>query len=214
MLTKHIFGKVIQFHHERGAYIPELATLIVTDTHFGKANTFKSNGLLIPEGISDSDIARLSNLIDKTNPDRIIFLGDLIHAKDSRSSSLADKLLSFRNKYSKIEFILVEGNHDKSAGVTFTELGFNLITERYETEEFVFLHKPEIIDNKYVFAGHIHPGYSVKDVIRSKITIPCFHITDNYTVLPAFSEFTGKYKIKKDKKDSIIIILEEQLLEV
>jgi len=214
MLKKEIFNTEIQFFAERGIYLPKIATLLVTDTHFGKTNTFRNNGAIVPKGITVSDLNRLTTLINKTNPKRIVFLGDLIHARDSKSEYLSQVLAEFRSNFNNMEFILVEGNHDLTAGVTFSELGFNLITNRYEIEEFVFLHKPEKIKEKYVFAGHIHPGYSVKDVIKSKVTLPCFHITENYTILPAFSEFTGKYKVDKKKSDSVIIILEDDLLEV
>jgi len=45
--------------------------------------------------------------------------------------------------------------------------------------------------NSFIISGHIHPGVFIKGRGKQRIKLPCFQVTENQLILPAFSLFTG-----------------------
>jgi hypothetical protein len=44
--------------------------------------------------------------------------------------------------------------------------------------------------------------------------LPCFYFTEKYAILPAFSRFTGLYKLRPNKKDNIFALVENQVIKM
>jgi metallophosphoesterase superfamily enzyme len=54
--------------------------LILSDLHLGKTAHFRKNGIPLPANIILEDLKRLSILIDHFKPEKIIVVGDFLHA--------------------------------------------------------------------------------------------------------------------------------------
>ncbi|HEX6695083.1 MAG TPA: metallophosphoesterase, partial [Longimicrobiales bacterium] len=108
---------------ERLLLCPELAvyraterTLYVADTHFGKSATFRSEGLPVPHGTTADAVARLDALRARLDVQRLIILGDFLHAAQGRTPGTLDALRDWRSRWADVEMTLVRGNHDRHAG--------------------------------------------------------------------------------------------------
>ena len=61
-------GSRWRFLPERAVYSAESGMLVVADVHFGKAATFRAAGVPVPSGTTQGNLARLSALIEATQP--------------------------------------------------------------------------------------------------------------------------------------------------
>ena len=109
----------------RAAYLPASATLLVADLHLGKAATFRSKGIPVPEGSAQKDLARLALLVAATRAKRLLVLGDLFHAKSGCTEEVFAEFTAARGRFSDTEVLLVAGNHDRSVGRLPAGLGID-----------------------------------------------------------------------------------------
>ena len=89
----------------RSAFWLERRWLVVADLHFGKAATFRALGVPVPHGTTSDTLSRLSDLIDRMQPNTVVFLGDLFHAREAHAvptlaalhsgASVMQRLISF-----------------------------------------------------------------------------------------------------------------------
>src|SRR5690606_30890641 len=96
---------------ERALFFPAENTLIVADLHWGKAATFRTNYVPVPTGTTASDLARLSAAVVSTGAERVVILGDLLHARKGRQEGTFDTIQKWRKQNASLEVILVRGNH-------------------------------------------------------------------------------------------------------
>ena len=82
-------GEKLTLCAERAAFWHRERALLIADPHWGKAATFRAGGIPVPSGTTSEAIERLESLLQKTDPARVIFLGDLLHAKPGRSKDMA-----------------------------------------------------------------------------------------------------------------------------
>ena len=69
-------------------------------------------------------------------------------------------------------------------------------------------------EEMFTFSGHVHPGIKVSGVGKQSINLPCFYFTNNHAVLPAFSLFTGLYKLRPKKTDTVFALVEDQVIKM
>ena len=109
-------GEHVVLMPEHALWMPERKTLLVADTHFGKAATFRAGGIFVPRGTTATTLARLERALARTNATRVVFLGDLLHAREGRSPETLRLVADWRASRAEVEVVLVRGNHDRSAG--------------------------------------------------------------------------------------------------
>jgi hypothetical protein len=49
---------------------------------------------------------------------------------------------------------------------------------------------------------------------RQELYLPCFYFANDFSILPAFSHFTGLAKIKPKKTDKVFVIVENSILKL
>ena len=81
----------------------EQKTLFVADPHFGKATVFRKAGIPITEKTTQDDLNKLSEIIRLSGSKRIIFLGDFLHARQSRTQVLRNLLYLWREDFPDLE---------------------------------------------------------------------------------------------------------------
>lgn len=181
----------------RAIYWPDESILILSDLHQGKAAHFRKNGIAIPTTVNSSDLSRLDQLVREFNPQKIIFVGDLLHAN---SNSEFQQLKNFISTYPDLEFILIKGNHDRISTTKILDLGIHKIVETLIIQDVVFVHEPFTSPSHLTICGHKHPGITIKLPNKKKISLPCFVLSERQIILPAFSLFTGLDTSTYDEK--------------
>jgi uncharacterized protein len=60
----------------------------------------------------------------------------------------------------------------------------------------------------------MHPGISLRGQGRQSLSFPCFYFAKEYCVLPAFSRFTGTYKVKPQKDETVFAVVEDAIMQL
>lgn len=196
--------------NQRALFWEEQKALILSDLHIGKTAHFRKNGIALANQIIKNDLERLSILIEYFKPEKFIVVGDLLHAGDN---SDVDEFCTWRNQYSDLEFHLIEGNHDRISKKLESKLCLNFKSELMEVEDFMLIHDFEKKHRKFQITGHIHPGFVINSAVK-KIKLPCFVVTENQLLLPAFSEFTGLDTKNLPKKGRFYVFTDAEIYEI
>ncbi|MPS64733.1 ligase-associated DNA damage response endonuclease PdeM [Chryseobacterium sp.] len=173
--------------NQRALFWKEASALILSDLHLGKTAHFRKNGIPLPSDIILEDLKRLSDLINHFNPKKIIVVGDFLHAGKNSEFEIYK---NWKLQFPALKIILVKGNHDRISEKYLFELGISDIYSVYQENEFTFSHEDLKNESQFVISGHIHPGVVLQSSTR-KLKFPCYVVTENQLILPAFSTFTG-----------------------
>jgi len=196
---------------QRAIFWEAQKTLLLADLHLGKAGHFRKAGIPLPVDITINDLKRLEILLKNFQPTKCIFLGDLFHSDFNKELLL---FKAFIKKYNKVKFILVKGNHDVISDVAIKDLGISTIHNVLEMPPFQFTHYPQVDEQLYNMAGHLHPGYRLRGQGRQSLRMPVFYFGEKQAILPAFGSFSGKALIEAKKGDTIFGVIEEALLKI
>jgi DNA ligase-associated metallophosphoesterase len=179
--------------------------LLLSDLHLGKATHFRKAGIPVPLKIFQKDLDCLSLLIDRLEPSKICFLGDLFHSDINREFEM---FTNWMQPYHNVKMELVRGNHDILPAAWYKKAGIKVYPLATRKGPFVFAHDPnqQTEEDNYVFSGHLHPGVNLRGSGRQKMCLPCFYFGDNQALLPAFGEFTGLSVIRPVKTDTVFVV--------
>ncbi len=192
----------LHLHHERCIYWPTTRTLIVADVHLGKEAVFQRSGMGLPSGIAESDIARLDRLTQRYSPERLLVLGDLVHALPASSEQWIDKLSQWLNSVRGLTVSVVQGNHDKPGVAAVLDSRIQWQDALLEPP-FYFNHEPARSENGYAMGGHLHPVVSLTGIGSERLRLPVFWLQHNQAVLPAFGSFVGGHAVKPARRDEV-----------
>jgi len=190
-------------------------TLFVADPHFGKAATFRSLGIPVPETASRATCDRLSVLLNQTKARRLVFLGDFLHAREGRTDRVREDLCAWREGHDGVTMDLVLGNHDLAAGYPWKELRINVHPDPWDLAGLACRHKPQEEPVFPSLSGHLHPvacPFGRRN--SSGLSRPCFWIRPMEIVLPAFGEFTGGHQVRGEAVDRLVLLGDESLVEL
>jgi DNA ligase-associated metallophosphoesterase len=196
-------GEAMTLLAERALLWERTATLIVADTHFGKAATFRAAAIPLPGGTTSETLSRLSRALGHTKTRRLLVLGDFFHARSGRAPGTLAAIADWRERHADLEIVLVRGNHDRGAGDPPREWRFDCHDEPWIEAPFAFRHHPCEEASGYVLAGHIHPAISITGLGRQRERLPCFLFGARIGLLPAFSDFTGGAAVRPQPGDRI-----------
>lgn len=174
--------------NQRALFWEKHQTLILSDLHLGKAAHFRKNGIALPTQITLQDLERLEQLIQYFTARQVIIVGDLIHAGANTEVTL---LHDFITKNAGTGFILVKGNHDRFSNVQWKKMGIREVYDNWNIEQIHFKHHMPTTLSQPTISGHMHPGITIRMPPKGAITLPCFIVTPQQLILPAFSLFTG-----------------------
>ncbi len=199
---------------EKAIYWVEEKCLILSDTHYGKAGTFQQGGIPVSSDITYHDLKRLEKLISTYQPTEVFFLGDLFHSHENTEWRI---LSDWLKKNKNVVFRLIPGNHDILPKELYEQSRLLLEDKNYIRKPFLFTHHPSenIHSDGSVFSisGHIHPGFQLSGLGRQQVTLPCFVVTENSIILPAFGRFTGLHRIQREKED-IFVVADDEVIQV
>ncbi|MGI9024651.1 MAG: ligase-associated DNA damage response endonuclease PdeM [Burkholderiaceae bacterium] len=208
--TVVVADQVLNLLAERAAYWPERRMLLVADAHFGKAATFRARGVPVPHGTTADNLARLDALMTHWDVERIVFLGDFLHAREAQARPTIAALAHWRARHAHVAMTLVRGNHDAHAGDPPAHLKIDVVDESWTIGPFSMRHHPQPCERGYVLAGHLHPGYRVTGRAGDGLRLPCFwfgcEAGSRVGVLPAFGAFTGTWIVDALPDDRVFVV--------
>ena len=198
---------------ERALFFPQQKLLVISDLHLGKSAHFRKAGVQVPSTLAQNDLKRLSTIIDRYEPERLLINGDMFHHELNTD---IDEFEKWKENYPSLNFILVKGNHDRLANKNYQDLGIQIHEPSYCTDKFCFIHdsthcKEEVL---YPISGHIHPGITIVGKAKQRLSFPCFYFSKEYALLPAFSAFTGLFNLKSKKGDDVYAVTPTKVIKV
>lgn len=199
---------------ERALFLPRTRTLVVADVHLGKDTSFRAAGIPIPGDTTAETLERLTQAMARTAAARVIFLGDLVHARSSLDEQTVTAVAAWRAAHAAIEMILVPGNHDARAGRLPDAWQLVIAADELLEPPFVFKHHPEASPRGYALAGHLHPAVRLMGRGRQRERLACFLLRPAYGVLPAFGTFTGAYTVTPQADDRVFVVAQDHVIAV
>ena len=213
-VTLEIEGEQVVLMPEHALWVPERTTLLVADAHFGKAATFRAGGIFVPRGTTATTLGRLERALGRTSARRVVFLGDLLHAREGRSPETLRLVAEWRASRAGVEVVLVRGNHDRAAGDPPESLGIACVDAPMLDGPFAFTHHPRAVEGHYDMAGHVHPAVRLRGPGRQWERLPCFWVRREGMVLPAFGDFTGLGDVELAEGDRAFAVADDAVVEV
>jgi putative SbcD/Mre11-related phosphoesterase len=167
-------------------------TLVVADLHVG----MEATDVELPVGERADLVGRLSALLDRHEPGRVVFAGDLLHSFGALPEGAAGTVdeLAHRVREVGAEPVVVPGNHDTMlAGVWH-----GATRDRVRVGETVVCHgheRPDAGAERYV-VGHDHPTITIEGRRR-----PCYLVGEQdageVVMLPAFSRLVRGVEVNR-----------------
>jgi putative SbcD/Mre11-related phosphoesterase len=145
--------------------------LVVADYHAGLEAALRYDGVEIDDRGAGRR-KRLRELLDRTDPDRVVFLGDLAHHIGTPGGAEREELRALMDAIpDRIPVLLVKGNHDgeiesaidaevtDAAGVRIGGVGF---AHGHTWPD------PDVLCADVVCVGHEHPQVRLEDAIGGR----------------------------------------------
>lgn len=191
-------GERLHLLPEHALWWPAQGTLFVADVHLGKAASYRALGQPVPGGTTHDNLWRLQQLLQTYAVQRLVVLGDFLHAASARTPAVLAALDGWRQRQPGLETVLVRGNHDDRAGDPPEHLGLLGVDEPWLCGPFACCHHPQRHATHYVLAGHEHPVCRLQGPGRDALRLPCFVSSSHGATLPAFGAFTGGHPVRPE----------------
>jgi DNA ligase-associated metallophosphoesterase len=213
-LATALAGEAVELHAERALFWRRERTLFVADVHLGKAAAFRAGGVALPRGTTSSDLARLASLVARTGAQRLVVLGDFIHAADARVDAIDSAFRGWRETHRSLHVTIVRGNHDLRAGDPPPDWNVQVVDAPHPLAPFLACHEPDVPRTGYALCGHVHPGVLLAGRAGDSVRLPCFVIGRRHALLPAFGAFTGLALVRPREDERIVAIASSRLFEL
>ncbi len=213
-------GQCLELLPQGGVFWPAQQALIVADLHLGKEASFRKSCIPVPSGATEGTLGLVASMLELLPVNKVIFLGDLFHAKSSASKDVLQTVDGFFERFDDNRFLLTIGNHDRNISALLDRWPIQA-AESIELESIEFAHHPltgvELAcrgEEELRVCGHLHPAARLSYVTDSLRKLPCFWYTDRQLILPAIGEFTGTHRIQPGADDRVWVIADSQVIEV
>lgn len=203
------------------ASIPEGTALVIADYHAGIEAALRLEGYELPDG-GDDRRDRLLGLLEITDADRLVVLGDLAHFVGAPEGDELEELEVLRDTL-PVPLTLVPGNHD---GAVANQLDIQVEDARgVRLGDVGFVHghtwpAPEVIGADLVCTGHEHVTVRLVDEVgghrverawmRGSIDPAAFSDRSEYddvsidgelVVFPAFNDRSGGTRVNLQNQE-------------
>ncbi|MFB6352098.1 MAG: ligase-associated DNA damage response endonuclease PdeM [Bradymonadaceae bacterium] len=196
-LTVEIPGEQLVVCGERGIWWPAASVLLVADVHVGRIAAGRARGAAVPGDSLGATLEQLGRLIDRTDPDRVVVLGDFVQDRAGLNPRVVERVGAAISTWSA-PLELVPGNHDRRVGPLPEEWPVTILEPVTRLGPFVLRHEPEPTDGGYVLAGHYHPTVRL-EAGRDQLRLPCFAFGDRVGISPAFHAVTNGVEMAIDE---------------
>ena len=198
---------------DRAAFWGRTRTLFLSDVHLGKAQTLAAAGIGLPvDAILEAQLQAITGVIQRVRAERVFIIGDLIHAPIGLTTPLIEKVAQWRTTFTT-DLLLIPGNHDRKIELVASSWNIQITDPVYQEGPFTFVHDPASAssDGEYLWSGHTHPAAYLRQG-KGGFKIPCFYVGQTFTVLPAFSHFTGGVVIKPAPNERLFGLVSDRVI--
>ncbi len=169
-----------------GLYLPDMATLVVSDLHLEKGAAFARRGMMLPPYDTLATLNILSAVIARYEPKTVISLGDNFHDRRGSEHLPADLRALLVSLARGRDWIWINGNHDPDGTVDLP----GECADEFVLGGLAFRHEPSLVSGRGEIAGHLHPSATVRR--REKyVRRPCFATDGLRLLMPAFGVLAG-----------------------
>ena len=165
---------------------PAEKALLVADLHLEKASWFARVGQFLPPYDSQQTLAALTELVDRTAPERLYCLGDSFHDRfgcDRLPDAARAMLLALTGR---LDWVWILGNHDPG----FADHCGGRLVEEAHVRGLTLRHEADPRDPTPEISGHYHPKLRLQ--LRGKhVSRRCYVASEAKLILPAFGSLTG-----------------------
>lgn len=216
-----VAGKAVRLLPERAAYLPECGTLLVADLHLGRQHAWHAEGRPIGDAAAvaslDEPLDRLARLVRETNAQRVLVLGDLLHAPAGLTSEMIARVAEWR-KTMYVPFELIPGNHDRRLHLVIGEWKLQVHDAVLVEPPFAYTHEPAtaaagLCAGSIVWCGHMHPLVHLR-TRGDSLRLPCFCFGSTTALLPAFSGMSSGATIRPEPGDRVYAVTEDSVVDV
>jgi DNA ligase-associated metallophosphoesterase len=180
-------GESLQLTPEGALFRPACRTLLVADLHFEKGSAMAARSRrLAPPYDTQATLERLTRVMRRTQPKRVIALGDSFHDVDGPNRLPAVARSRITALTQAVEWVWVEGNHDPAPPSDLGGAGAPDLT----IGNLILRHAPKSGPAPGEIAGHLHPKAAVSTSAR-RVSGFCFVTDGSRLVMPAFGAYTG-----------------------
>lgn len=208
-----VAGERLLLLPERAVYWPAERAMLLSDTHFGKASSWRHAGVPVPHGTMPTDLDRLSRLLSASGAEKLMVLGDFFHHHTGQCERTMTLLSEWRAAHSEIKIEIIAGNHDRHSLPPPPQWNVQLHNTPQKAGPFLLCHEPCQHAELYVISGHIHPAIRLKDYTGG-LTLPCFYFAQDHAILPAFGSFTGTASMTFTDDNTVFVIAENEIIPV
>ena len=198
-------------HPERALIWPARRTLIIADPHFGKDDVFRRAGIALPRGPAIADLQRLTTLLEAHACERLVVLGDFLHAATHVGDGFLHAFAIWRRAHTELSVEVIAGNHDRREQKEKWSNAVRWLSAPVIDAPFVFAHEPMGHAEGYVLAGHIHPVRRMPGKNR-KLRVPVFWQKEDCLVMPSFGSFTGGATIEPQAGEKLYAAAPERVI--
>ncbi|MGY6554052.1 MAG: ligase-associated DNA damage response endonuclease PdeM [Wenzhouxiangella sp.] len=198
---------------DRAAYWPAQKALLLADVHLGKDQVFRRSGMAVPAGVMAADLQRIDALLELTGAERLIVLGDWVHAPPRADDAWPTQITQWRQEHAQLSIDLVLGNHDRALAPWLAAWDMRPHQPWLDLDGLKLVHDWTDAPGQPGISGHLHPGAVIKNR-RQRLRLPAFLLGDDHLVMPAFGRFTGLMTETDFPARRRIAIAGEQLIEL
>lgn len=185
-LSVTVAGEPVLLRPSGTLWVEQYSTLVVADLHLEKGSAYAMRGQLLPPYDTRETLQRLLDEVAKTQPKRLVFLGDSLHDMGAISRIPLGEREALIVLAQQLELVWISGNHDPDGGSAFG--GKTLETLRLGSLE--LCHEPKAGHQFGEVAGHLHPCAKLSGAGGS-LRRRCFISDGKRLILPAFGAYTG-----------------------
>jgi len=185
-------GEVLELLPERAVWWPAQESVVVADVHLGKDQVFRRSGVAIPSSVLDAELAALDRVIERTGCERLLILGDWVHAPPAGGESWPAVIAEWRRRHRQLTIALVLGNHDRDLAPWLLDWQIEWHEEPLEISGLKLFHEVDCDMPPAGLSGHLHPVAWLRSG-REKLRFPVFARRAEHLVLPSFGRFTGGF---------------------
>ena len=196
----------------RAVFWESESTVFIADTHFGKAETFHHLNIPVPSQI-DEDLMRLSKVLNETQCEHLIVLGDLVHSRKGNTAQLKRSIADWRAQHREVTIQLVRGNHDKASGEPCSTWAIESVDAPCKMGALHLTHHPAFKSQNWTLCGHLHPKFRITNALED-IRCPAFLKRNQTLVLPAFAKFVDHGIVPSMPYDIFYAIADSEVIPI
>ena len=195
-------------------YLKQYKTLIFGDLHLGYEYALQLKGVHLPQNSYQYIKYSLDEIINKTRPESIVFLGDIKHEFGRPTPQewveVEDLLRYLFNKGLGVH--VVRGNHDNYILTILKKFNVGLHDPFMQIGNLALIHGdqdtdlPKVI--KTIIMAHEHPAVMSRDISGSRYKFKCFLVGKykqyNLIVMPALSPLSSSVGINEIQREELL----------